>query len=256
MHAAGLAPFKVIRSACRGAPCRLGGRITALALAAIAVSGCASTQQPTTASIANPPQPPVVLATAEASDGFDCKALTGRMQVRILDLRAQQATAGTTMLSRALKSGFSGIFGGSSSSQSEAAAAEARRSLDADNAKLKASGCNSFDLDADLAAPINGAVAANANVAAPIDASVAANILSEDSESTAIAQQDAIITQSITGSAQATSDQVSAIDQSSLEPVDTDTASADEPAVAAPPATDGSAATTEDSTASTGTSTP
>ena len=37
------------------------------------------------------------------------------------------------------------------------------------------------DLDADLAAPINGAVAANANVAAPIDASVAANILSENS---------------------------------------------------------------------------
>ena len=86
------------------------------------------------------------------------------------------------------------------------------------------------DLDADLAAPINGAVAANANVAAPIDASVAANILSENSESTALAQQDAIINQSITGTAQATSDQVSAIDQGSVEPVDTDTASADDPA--------------------------
>lgn len=83
------------------------------------------------------------------------------------------------------------------------------------------------DLDADLAAPINGAIAANANVAAPIDAAVAANILSENSESTAIAQQDAIITQSITGAAQATSEQTSDIDQSSVEPVDTDTASAD-----------------------------
>lgn len=83
------------------------------------------------------------------------------------------------------------------------------------------------DLDADLAAPINGAVAANANVAAPIDASVAANILSEGSEATAIAQQDAIITQTITGSAEALSDQVSDIDQSSVEPVDTDVASAD-----------------------------
>lgn len=86
------------------------------------------------------------------------------------------------------------------------------------------------DLDADLAAPINGAVAANANVAAPIDASVAANILSDDSSSTAIAQQDAIITQSVTGNAEATSDQVSDIGQASLEPVDTDTASADDPA--------------------------
>ena len=74
------------------------------------------------------------------------------------------------------------------------------------------------DLDADLAAPINGAVAANANVAAPIDAAVAANILSEDSQSTAIAQQDAIITQAITGESVATSDQVSDIDQSSTEP--------------------------------------
>ena len=69
------------------------------------------------------------------------------------------------------------------------------------------------DLDADLAAPINGAVAANANVAAPIDASVAANILSDDSQATALAQQDAIITQSITGTAEATSEQTSDIDQ-------------------------------------------
>ena len=86
------------------------------------------------------------------------------------------------------------------------------------------------DLDADLAAPINGAVAANANVAAPIDASVAANILSDDSEATAIAQQDAIINQTITGSAVATSEQVSDIDQGSVEPPDTDTASTDDPA--------------------------
>ena len=83
------------------------------------------------------------------------------------------------------------------------------------------------DLDADLAAPINGAVAANANVAAPIDASVAANILSDNSEAAALAQQDAIINQTITGEAVATSDQVSTIDQGSVEPPDTDTASTD-----------------------------
>ena len=86
------------------------------------------------------------------------------------------------------------------------------------------------DLDADLAAPINGAVAANANVAAPIDAAVAASILSEDSVATAVAQQDAIINQSITGTAEATSEQTSDIDQSSIEPPDTDTASADDSA--------------------------
>ena len=64
-----------------------------------------------------------------------------------------------------------------------------------------------LDADADLAAPINGAVAANANVAAPIDAAVAANIGSVDSDAVAVAQQDAIINQNIEGSAEATADQ-------------------------------------------------
>ena len=67
--------------------------------------------------------------------------------------------------------------------------------------------------DLDLAAPIAGAVAANANVAAPIDAAVAANIGSIGSEATAVAQQDAIITQDIDANAEATADQQSEITQ-------------------------------------------
>ena len=67
--------------------------------------------------------------------------------------------------------------------------------------------------DADIAAPINGAVAANANVAAPIDAAVAANIGSIDSDAVAVAQQDAIINQNITGEAAATADQSSDFSQ-------------------------------------------
>jgi hypothetical protein len=70
-----------------------------------------------------------------------------------------------------------------------------------------------LDGDANIAAPINGAVAANANVAAPIDASVAANVGSVDSDAVSIAQQDAIINQTIDGSATATSDQASDISQ-------------------------------------------
>ena len=69
------------------------------------------------------------------------------------------------------------------------------------------------DADADLAAPIAGSVAANANVAAPIDAAVAANIGSVDSQATAVSQQDAIITQNVTGSAEATTDQDADIKQ-------------------------------------------
>ena len=70
------------------------------------------------------------------------------------------------------------------------------------------------DADLDAAAPIAGAVAANANVAAPIDAAVAANIGSIGSEATAVAQQTAIINQDLDGvSAEATADQDSEITQ-------------------------------------------
>lgn len=67
--------------------------------------------------------------------------------------------------------------------------------------------------DADIAAPINGAVAANANVAAPIDAAVAANIGSIDSQAYAVAEQDAIISQNIEGEANASADQQSDLKQ-------------------------------------------
>jgi len=69
------------------------------------------------------------------------------------------------------------------------------------------------DGNADVAAPINGAVAANANVAAPIDAAVGANVGSVGSDAVAVSQQDAIINQNIEGSAEATSDQQSDIGQ-------------------------------------------
>jgi hypothetical protein len=69
-------------------------------------------------------------------------------------------------------------------------------------------------LDADLAAPVAGAVAANANVAAPIDAAVAANVASVDSSATAVSQQDAIINQHLDDvKAQATADQQAEITQ-------------------------------------------
>ncbi|MDP3712603.1 MAG: peptidoglycan-binding protein [Mycobacteriales bacterium] len=69
-------------------------------------------------------------------------------------------------------------------------------------------------LDADVAAPIAGAVAANANVAAPIDAAVSANVGSIASEATAVSQQTAVITQDLDDvTAEATADQDSTIVQ-------------------------------------------
>jgi hypothetical protein len=52
-------------------------------------------------------------------------------------------------------------------------------------------------VDANLAAPIAGAVAVNANVAAPIDAAAAANVGSFGSEAIAVSNQQAYITQNL-----------------------------------------------------------
>jgi hypothetical protein len=71
-----------------------------------------------------------------------------------------------------------------------------------------------LDLALDLAAPIDLAVAANANVAAPIDAAVAANVLSLGSTAAALADQDTMIDQHISGEAVATASQQAAVDQS------------------------------------------
>ena len=69
-----------------------------------------------------------------------------------------------------------------------------------------------------LAAPIDGAVAANANAAAPINAAASANIGSPLSEAVGVAHQDAVIDQTITGDANAVGDQTSSIDQTSTTP--------------------------------------
>ena len=70
-----------------------------------------------------------------------------------------------------------------------------------------------LSLDADVAAPIDAAVAANANVAAPIDAAVAANVASVGSTAQAVADQDAMITQTLDGVAEATANQDATIEQ-------------------------------------------
>jgi hypothetical protein len=74
-----------------------------------------------------------------------------------------------------------------------------------------------LDLDADVAAPIDAAVAANANVAAPIDAAVSANVLSPDATSVAAATQDSTIVQDLDGVAEATANQDSDIAQGDTE---------------------------------------
>jgi hypothetical protein len=71
-----------------------------------------------------------------------------------------------------------------------------------------------INADADITAPINGAVAANANVAAPINAAVGANIGSDGAVAQALADQQVNINQSLDDvSAEATAEQNAKIDQ-------------------------------------------
>ena len=82
------------------------------------------------------------------------------------------------------------------------------------------------DLGLDLAAPVDLAVAANLNIAAPIEAAASANVLSFGSEAGALAQQQVLIDQGISGSAVADAPQTATVDQA--EPV-ADAAPAPEP---------------------------
>lgn len=74
-----------------------------------------------------------------------------------------------------------------------------------------------LDLDADVAAPIDAAIAANANVAAPIDAAVSANVLSPDATSIASATQNSTIVQDLDGVAEANANQDAEIGQGDTE---------------------------------------
>ena len=71
-----------------------------------------------------------------------------------------------------------------------------------------------IDANANLTAPIDGAVAANANVAAPIDAAVAANVGSEGATAEALAPQELNIEQNLDDvSADANADQAADVSQ-------------------------------------------
>jgi hypothetical protein len=68
--------------------------------------------------------------------------------------------------------------------------------------------------NANLAAPVDGAVAANANVAAPIDAAVSANVGSQGAVSEAVAPQEVDISQNLDhATAEATATQNADVNQ-------------------------------------------
>lgn len=82
---------------------------------------------------------------------LDCKKLTGRMQVRILQIRDYTAREKTSSTSRALQSAATPVFGGTTvGADPDQRYRQDRAVLEAYNRQLAAKKCNTFDLDSEL----------------------------------------------------------------------------------------------------------
>ena len=92
---------------------------------------------------------PYELSAEEKS--LDCKRLTGRMQLRILQTRDTIQRNDSSALGRGMQSAVTPIFGGTTHGVDPAAdAARDRAMLEAFNAQLAAKKCPTYDLDAEL----------------------------------------------------------------------------------------------------------
>lgn len=133
--------------------------VTAVGLVACASTGPSGLDTGTTATIVPAGAPTAMTASAAAGSyqlsadelELDCKKLSGRMQIRILEIRDFHERATATFAARALQSGATSVFGGpSAGTDPKGAYARDRAMLDAYNRQLIAKGCKSYDLDAEL----------------------------------------------------------------------------------------------------------
>jgi hypothetical protein len=84
-------------------------------------------------------------------DKLNCKQISGRMQVRILQLRGFEDRKQASGLARGIQSGMAATFGNlSHGTDPQGAYAEDIKSLHAYNQRLVAMGCKSYDLESEL----------------------------------------------------------------------------------------------------------
>lgn len=94
---------------------------------------------------------PIGYALTDEEKGLDCKKITGRMQVRILQIRDFAEREQTSTVSHMLQQGVTAIFGGTKEGAAPAQSyARDRAVLEAYNQQLVEKGCKSFDLDTEL----------------------------------------------------------------------------------------------------------
>lgn len=117
---------------------------SAVVLVAAICAGCASSAPELKTGTITPPH-------LSAANTENCGRRTGRMQIRILELRSTSQPRTTSTLSRTLQGIVTPIFGGPKSVEPEAARAQRIQQLKQDNAALQAAGCPSFDIARELA---------------------------------------------------------------------------------------------------------
>ncbi|MGQ0457504.1 MAG: hypothetical protein ACT4OU_10630 [Hyphomicrobium sp.] len=124
--------------------------IALIAASAAALSGCAGQ----TSGIGDPavaPQASVGYALSDKELALNCKELTGRIQLRILQIRDFDAEKQSSSASRALQSGFTTVAGGTTAATDPGAAyANDRAQLEAYNRRLATLNCKTYDLADEL----------------------------------------------------------------------------------------------------------
>ncbi|PPC87375.1 MAG: hypothetical protein CTY31_03395 [Hyphomicrobium sp.] len=129
-----------------------------LLVIAAALKGCASQPATLTSSISastttdvKPTLGASSYTLSQNEQEMECKELTGRMQVRILEVRDTSAQTQTSTLSQLMQSGFGSLFASDNASKSGPPPRGADVAmLEAYNRALVAKGCMSFNLAEDL----------------------------------------------------------------------------------------------------------
>lgn len=129
--------------------------VASILVGALLATGAVSAQTKTKERKA-PPQ----MGSVDANGGYqmskeelalDCKRLTGKMQVRILQIRDYDPNANSSGVSRSLQSVHAPIIGGSTAGvDPEGRYRSDRAMLEAYNRRLAEKKCRTFDLEAEL----------------------------------------------------------------------------------------------------------
>ena len=128
-----------------------------LSIAALACGCAGAPAEPPPALVSDPP--PLANDTAafsayqlsEDEKKYDCKKLTGKMQVRILQIRGYDTRAKASSLARTTQAVTTPIFGGTKEGlDPDGQYRRDRAMLDAYNRELAAKKCKTFDIEAEL----------------------------------------------------------------------------------------------------------